>query len=108
VKRVLFALLTFAIGSTALLTRNTAYARGDLVTMNGSFAPGTMIVRTNERRLYYVMAVGQAIRYLGVARAGKQWAGTSYVTGKCTYPAWSPLAEIRHDKPNLPQVIGAI
>ena len=105
-KKVLFALLTLAIGSTALLTRNTAYARGDLVTMNGSFAPGTVIVRTNERRLYYVTAVGQAIRYpVGVGRAGKQWAGTSYVTGKCTYPAWSPLAEIRHDKPNLPQVI---
>ena len=105
-KKVLFALLTFAIGSTALLTRNTAYARGDLVTMSGSFAPGTIIVRTNERRLYYVTAVGQAIRYpVGVGRAGKQWAGTSHITGKYTYPAWSPPAEVRHDKPNLPQVI---
>ena len=52
-KRVLFALLTFAIGAPALPTINTAYARGDVVTMNGSLAPGTIIVRTNERRLYY-------------------------------------------------------
>ena len=84
-KKVLFALLTFAGGAIALPTGNTAYARGDVVTMNGSVAPGTIIVRTNERRLYYVTAVGQAIRYpVGVGRAGRQWAGTSYITGK--YP----------------------
>jgi hypothetical protein len=53
VKRVLFALLTFAIGAPALPTINAAYACGDVVTMNGSFAAGTIIVRTNERRLYY-------------------------------------------------------
>jgi lipoprotein-anchoring transpeptidase ErfK/SrfK len=41
-----------------------------LVTMNNSVAPGTIIVCTNERRLYYVTAVGQAIRYpVGVGRA---------------------------------------
>jgi lipoprotein-anchoring transpeptidase ErfK/SrfK len=106
VKKVLFALLTFAIGATALPTGNTAYARGDVVTMNGSVAPGTIIVRTNVRRLYYVTAAGQAIRYLvGVGRAGRQWAGRSYITGKYTYPAWSPPAAVRHDKPNLPNVI---
>jgi hypothetical protein len=33
VKKVLFALLTFAIGATALPTGNTAYARGDVVTL---------------------------------------------------------------------------
>ena len=75
-KRVVFALLTFAIGATALPTVNTAYARGDVVMMNGSFAPGTIIVRTNERRLYYVTAAGQAIRYpVGIGRAGRQWGG---------------------------------
>ena len=63
-KKVLFALLTFAGGAIALPTGNTAYARGDVVTMNGSVAPGTIIVRTNERRLYYVTAMGQAIRYV--------------------------------------------
>ena len=42
-KKALFALLTFAIGATALPTGNTAYARGDVVTMNGSFAPGTIM-----------------------------------------------------------------
>jgi lipoprotein-anchoring transpeptidase ErfK/SrfK len=106
VKRVLFVLLTFVSGAATLPVANTAYARGDVVTMTGSFAPGTIIVRTNERRLYYVTAARLAIRYpVGVGRAGKQWAGTSYITGKYTHPAWSPPAEVRHDKPNLPQII---
>ena len=106
-KVILFSLLVASVGATAALTMgNPAHARGDLVTMTRSFAPGTIIVRTNERRLYYVTGVGQAIRYpVGVGRAGRQWAGTSYITGKYTYPAWSPPAEVRHDKPNLPHVI---
>ena len=74
-KRVLFALLTFAIGATALPTVNTAYARGDVVMMNGSFARGTIIVRTNERRLYYVTAAGQAIRYPLRSRSSGQAMG---------------------------------
>ena len=74
-KKVLFALLTFAGGAIALPTGNTAYARGDVVTMNGSVAPGTIIVRTNERRLYYVTTMGQAIRYVVGVRPGRQAMG---------------------------------
>ena len=105
-KKVLFSLLVASVGATVLTMGDRAYARGDLVTMTKSFTPGTIVVRTNERRLYYVTGVGQAIRYpVGVGRAGRQWAGMSYVTGKYSYPAWSPPAAVRHDKPNLPNVI---
>jgi len=106
VKRLLIALLVSTVGATDLATGNTAHAQGDVVTMNETVRLGTIIVRTNERRLYYVTGVGQAIRYpVGVGRVGKQWAGTSYITGKYSRPAWSPPAEVRRDKPNLPQVI---
>ncbi|MEA2993317.1 MAG: hypothetical protein QOD40_2237 [Alphaproteobacteria bacterium] len=68
--------------------------------------PGTIIVKTSERQLYYVFGNGQAIRYpVGVGRAGKQWAGRSYVDGKYVRPAWSPPNEVRRDKPSLPDVI---
>jgi len=83
-----------------------AQARGESVAMKETFMPGTIVVRTNERRLYYVTGIGQAIRYpVGVGRAGKQWSGTSYVNGKYIRPDWSPPAEVRRDKPNLPKVI---
>jgi lipoprotein-anchoring transpeptidase ErfK/SrfK len=67
---------------------------------------GTIVVRTQERRLYLVLGDGRAMRYpVGVGRAGKQWSGTSYVNGKYRNPAWSPPDEIRRDKPSLPAVI---
>jgi lipoprotein-anchoring transpeptidase ErfK/SrfK len=68
--------------------------------------PGTIVVRTSERRLYYVDGNGRAIRYpVGVGKKGKQWQGESYIDGKYVQPAWSPPEEIRLEKPNLPNVI---
>jgi len=70
------------------------------------YAPGTIVIHTNERRLYYYLTGGKALRYpVGVGRAGKQWSGPSFVNGKYLNPAWAPPADIRHDKPNLPAVI---
>ena len=43
------------------LRRMPAHAHGDMVTMNETFMPGTIVVRTNERRLYFVIGGGQAI-----------------------------------------------
>jgi lipoprotein-anchoring transpeptidase ErfK/SrfK len=80
-------------------------AAREVVYFDGA-APGTIIVKTSERRLYYVFGQGQAIRYpVGVGRAGKQWSGQSYVDGKYLKPAWSPPDEVRRDKPSLPEVI---
>jgi len=70
-----------------------ARAHGDVVTMKEVFMPGTIVVRTNERHLYYVTGIATAIRYpVGVGRAGKQWSGTSFISGKYIRPAWSPPA----------------
>jgi lipoprotein-anchoring transpeptidase ErfK/SrfK len=69
-------------------------------------APGTIIVRTGERRLYYVMGDGHAIRYtVGVGRAGKQWFGRSYIEGKYIRPAWAPPAVVKRDNPRIPDYI---
>jgi lipoprotein-anchoring transpeptidase ErfK/SrfK len=70
------------------------------------YEPGTIVIHTNERRLYYYVGGGKALRYpVGVGRAGKQWSGTSYINGKYLNPAWKPPAEVRRDKPALPDVI---
>lgn len=102
---LLAATLAAVIGSFALTPR-AAQAHGDEVTMKETFMPGTIVVRTGERRLYLVTGVGQAIRYpVGVGRAGKQWAGTSFIDRKYIRPDWSPPAVVRQDHPNLPKVI---
>ncbi|WP_373288324.1 L,D-transpeptidase [Chelatococcus reniformis] len=68
--------------------------------------PGTIVVRTKERRLYLVIGQGSAIRYpVAVGKMGKQWQGYTRISGKYVQPAWSPPDEMRRDNPRLPDVI---
>lgn len=73
---------------------------GETVTFSAKAEPGTIVVRTNERKLYYVVDGGRAVRYsVGVGRAGKQWFGTTRIAMKALEPAWSPPDEIRGNRP---------
>ncbi len=57
--------------------------------------PGTIIIDTSKRRLYYVLEGGKAIRYgVGVGRRGFQWSGTANIRHKKEWPAWRPPAEM--------------
>jgi lipoprotein-anchoring transpeptidase ErfK/SrfK len=83
-----------------------AQAHGDLVALPEAYAPGTIIVKTNERHLYLVVGAGQAIRYpVGVGRAGQQWSGTSVIDAKYVSPDWAPPPDIRAENPKLPPLI---
>jgi lipoprotein-anchoring transpeptidase ErfK/SrfK len=55
------------------------------------YAPGTVIEKTPERALYYVMGDGAAMRYsIGVGREGFQWSGSSRIVAKAEWPDWRP------------------
>ena len=83
----------------------SAQAR-EVVGFSGNYSTGTIVVKTNERALYLVLGNGKALRYpVGVGRAGKQWTGTAMINGKQLKPAWSPPAEVKRDKPSLPDLI---
>jgi lipoprotein-anchoring transpeptidase ErfK/SrfK len=70
------------------------------------YSAGSIVIKTSERRLYYVLGDGRALRYtVGVGRPGKQWFGQSRITGKYLKPAWSPPAEVKRDNPSLPNII---
>jgi hypothetical protein len=82
-----------------------AHAR-EIVGFSDTYSSGTVVVKTSERALYYVLGNGKAVRYpVGVGRLGKQWTGTAFITSKQLRPAWSPPAEVKRDKPSLPNVI---
>jgi lipoprotein-anchoring transpeptidase ErfK/SrfK len=69
------------------------------------FAPGTIVVKTHERRLYFVTGNGSAIKYkVGVGKAGMSWTGTAYIASKHIKPAWSPPEMIRREKPGIADV----
>ncbi len=97
------AATSFAIAGLA----GTPVQAREVVEMNDArYYPGTIVIRTGERRLYYVVAPGEAIRYtIAVGKAGKQWRGVKYVEELQVDPAWSPPTEVKRDNPRLPDVI---
>ena len=55
------------------------------------YPPGSIIIRTDERALYYVSGQGEAVKYaIGVGREGFQWSGTSKIEAKAEWPGWTP------------------
>ena len=87
-------------------TITTASARGDVVPFNGEASAGTIVVRTNERRLYLVLGQGRALAYpVGVGRSGRQWSGRATIDGKHVRPAWSPPPDIAREHPKMARVI---
>jgi lipoprotein-anchoring transpeptidase ErfK/SrfK len=81
-------------------------ARESVMFPDSRFAPGTIVVRMGERRLYFVTAPGQALRYpVAVGQPGKQWFGVKYVEEMQAHPAWSPPRAVKRDKPWIPDVI---
>jgi lipoprotein-anchoring transpeptidase ErfK/SrfK len=97
---------TLGAGIFGTLVSTAAEARPETVGFHGDYSPGTIVVKTNERRLYYVLDEGHAVRYpVGVGKAGKQWAGISRIDGKYRNPAWAPPAEVKRDIPSIPDLI---
>lgn len=64
---------------------------------------GTIVVNTSQRRLYYVLGGGKAIRYgIAVGMEGYAWSGVSTVTAKREWPEWTPTPGELQRFPNLP------
>ncbi|MDR7036172.1 lipoprotein-anchoring transpeptidase ErfK/SrfK [Methylobacterium sp. BE186] len=70
----------------------------------GPYGAGTIVVSTAERRLYYVLGGGQALRYgVGVGRPGFTWGGVQTITMKREWPDWRPPAQMLKRRPDLPR-----
>jgi|GEM_PF-276144 len=92
------------IAKPQAVKRDIKHAR-ETVRLNG-YSAGTIVIKTNERHLYYVTGEGQAIRYrVGVGKAGMAWTGQSSIDGKYISPAWQAPESIRKDYSRLPPVI---
>ena len=67
-------------------------------------APGTILVDTDARFVYYVLPEGRAIRYGAiVGEDGQAWSGVATVARKEEWPGWTPtegekrrLGPLRH------------
>ena len=101
-----FAVALASLLAAGALVSQPVQASPTRVGFHGDYAPGTIVVKTGERRLYLVLDDGTAVRYpVGVGKPGKQWAGVTKIDGKYREPAWAPPAEVKRDNPRIPDVI---
>lgn len=76
----------------------------ETVPFGGREAPGTIIIRTGERRLYLVLPDHQALKYgVGVGRPGFTWAGVTHIGYKREWPDWTPPPQMLRRRPDLPR-----
>jgi lipoprotein-anchoring transpeptidase ErfK/SrfK len=65
--------------------------RRRIVEYRGKEAPGTILVDTGARYLYFVLSNGQAIRYgITVGEEAMAWSGVATVGRMAEWPAWVP------------------
>src|SRR3954452_24424905 len=99
-------LVALAVAALMVIGSTASASTREVVRYNAEVQPGTIVVKTAERKLYLVLGGGEAIRYaVAVGRPGKQWQGQARVSGKFVQPAWTPPAEVKADNPALPDVI---
>jgi lipoprotein-anchoring transpeptidase ErfK/SrfK len=102
----------FNFGSVFTPRRQASRYRGkDVISFRTREAPGTVIINTRERRLYYVLPSGKAIRYgVGVGRQGFEWSGIAQIGFMRSWPEWHPpkemiVRELRQYGRRLPDVM---
>ncbi|EYR83746.1 MULTISPECIES: L,D-transpeptidase [unclassified Shinella] len=68
--------------------------------------PGTIVVNTPNRFLYYVLPGGKAVRYgIGVGKAGFAWQGEAYIAWKQEWPTWHPPEEMAVRRPDVARYV---
>ena len=66
-------------------------------------APGSIVIDTDNRYLYYVLADNSAVRYgVTVGEEALSWYGIAKVGRKEEWPTWTPTADIKRRLGNIP------
>ncbi len=77
-----------------------------IVDYRTSEKPGTIVVNTPSRFLYYVLPGGKAVRYgIGVGKQGFAWEGEAYIAWKQAWPNWHPPKEMAVRKPEIAKYV---
>jgi lipoprotein-anchoring transpeptidase ErfK/SrfK len=89
--RVLIAATAAVIAVMGLLGTAPAKASPDIVSFQQDYPLGAIVVVNKERRLYYVIGKGKALRYpVAVGTPENQWTGQLFVASHAVNPSWTP------------------
>jgi lipoprotein-anchoring transpeptidase ErfK/SrfK len=67
-------------------------------------APGSIVIDSENKVLYFTLGGGRAIRYqVGVGRPGFEWHGKVRVGRKAEWPGWTPPEAMLERRPDLPR-----
>lgn len=79
------------------------------VQYDSDMPPGSIVVNTAERYLYYIEGNGYAMRYgVAVGEEGLTLKGDATVGSKQEWPSWTPTASMIRRKPWLAQYAGGV
>src|SRR5262249_10839480 len=82
-----------------------AYQR-QVVPYHRNEAPGTILVDTDARFVYFVLPEGRAMRYGAiVGEDGQAWSGVATVGRKEEWPGWTPTADEKRRLGPLPNYV---
>ena len=88
---------------TTQSAESSSFKRGKVVSFQTKYPAGSVIVKTGERALYYVLGNGKAVRYaIAAPKKGFEWSGAHKVSQMVKWPDWSPPAAMRKRRPELP------
>ena len=72
------------------------------VSYAGDEAPGTIVIDTFARKLYFIEEGGMATRYaIAVGREGLSFRGSGVIGRKEEWPSWTPTANMVRTRPDL-------
>jgi lipoprotein-anchoring transpeptidase ErfK/SrfK len=96
------ASLALAPSVSLAAKKRSAYKGAEIVRFRSLEKPGTVIVNTQKRVLYYVLGPEIAIRYgVAVGKEGYDWSGIAKVGRKQKWPTWTPPGSMIKRKPEL-------
>ena len=80
--------------------------RRHIVAYHRRETPGTIMIDSDARYLYYVLPEGKAIRYgVTVGEEALAWSGVAKIGRMTEWPSWTPTAEIRK-RMDVPDYVG--
>jgi lipoprotein-anchoring transpeptidase ErfK/SrfK len=91
----------FPVSAVRLTDIDPAFLRQE-VSYFTTEVPGTIVIDTRNRFLYFVQGDGVALRYgVGVGREGFGWSGVATIQEKREWPDWYPPKEMLERQPEI-------